>query len=86
MKLRVTSANGTAGYGVDEMVAPINLILNSIWSKVDISFNGKRVYSSGHSYPHRAYIESILNLGFDCKKGQLSASEGFKIRPGNLTL
>jgi len=74
VKVRITSANGEAGYGVDDQVAPVNLLIQSMWSKLDVSFNGKRISSSGHTYPFRAYIETALNFGNDVKNGQLSAS------------
>ena len=74
VKVRITSADGDNGYGQNAMVAPVNLLLQSMWSKLDVSFNGKRVSSSGHSYPFRAYIETLLNFGKDVKTGQLSAS------------
>ena len=74
VKVRIVSPDGQRGYGDDEMVAPVNLLLQAMWSKLDISFNGKRVGSSGHFYPYRSYIETILNFGSDVKRGQLSAS------------
>ena len=83
VKLRITSADGENGYAQDDMVAPVNLILQSMWSKLDVSFNGKRVSSSGHTYPYRAYFETALNLGSDVKKGQLSASGWREDTPGH---
>ena len=83
VKARITSANGENGYPDAEMVAPVNLILQSMWSKLDVSFNGKRVSSSGHTYPYRAYVESTLNLGSDVKRGQLSASGWHADTPGH---
>ena len=77
VKTRITSADGEEGYNDDDMVAPVNLLLQSMWSKLDISFNGKRVSSSGHTYPFRAYAETALNMGNDVKTGQLSASGWF---------
>ena len=74
VKVRIISPDGNRGYTNDEMVAPVNLLLQAMWSKLDISFNGKRVSSSGHFYPFRSYIETILNFGRDVKRGQLSAS------------
>ena len=74
VKVRITSADGDDGYEQNDMVAAVNLLLQSMWSKLDVSFNGKRVSSSGHSYPFRAYIETLLNFGKDVKTGQLSAS------------
>ena len=74
VKVRITNAAGNGGYGQNDMVAPVNLLLQSMWSKLDVSFNGKRVSSSGHSYASRAYIESLVNFGNDVKTGQLSAS------------
>ena len=82
VKARVTSANGENGYGALDMVAPVNLILQSMWSKLDVSFNGKRVSSSGHTYPYRAYIETTLNVGNDAKTGHLSASGWGMDTPG----
>ena len=77
VKVRITTPDGDAGYGEGDMVAPINLLLQSMWSKLDISFNGKRVSSSGHSYAHRAYVETLFNFGEDVKNGQLSAAGWF---------
>ena len=74
VKVRITNAAGDEGYGADAMVAPINLLLQSMWSKLDISFNGKRVSGSGHSYAYRGYLETLMNFGADVKTGQLSAS------------
>ena len=74
IKARITTADGEEGHTDDHMVAPVNLVLQSMWSKLDVSFNGKRVSSSGHTYPYRAYVETALNSGLDTKKGQLSAS------------
>ena len=62
VKARITSDDGEEGYDDDDMVAPVNLLLQSMWSKLDISFNGKRVSSSGHTYPFRAYAETALNM------------------------
>lgn len=83
IKARITTADGEAGYADNLMVAPVNLILQSMWSKLDVSFNGKRVSSSGHTYPYRAYVETALNSGQDTKKGQLSASGWHADSPGH---
>ena len=70
VKIRITNALN-AGYGEANMVAPVNLILQSMWEKIDVFFNGKRVSSSGQTYPYKAYLESLLNLSSDVKKGTI---------------
>ena len=35
VKIRIIEALGNGGYGADAMVAPVNLILHSMWKKVD---------------------------------------------------
>ena len=73
-KIRVLTPHGNVGYPDTAMVAPVNNILHSMFSKVDVLLNGKTVCSSDHHYAHRAYLESLLNFGPDTKNGELSAS------------
>ena len=53
-------------------IAPVNLILHSLFSSVDISLNGTLITSSTNTYPYRAYLETLLNYGNDAKSSQLN--------------
>ena len=55
-------------------VTPVNKLLHSLFSKVDVMLNGKTVCSSDYHYAHRAYVETLLNFRPDTKKGELTAS------------
>ncbi|GBM14486.1 Uncharacterized protein F54H12.2 [Araneus ventricosus] len=67
-----------------DKVAPVNLLLHSLFSQVDVSLNDRLISASSNLYPFRSYIESLLNYGSDYKKSFLT-SEGFhKDTPGSL--
>lgn len=74
---KVVKADGSK-LSADEVVAPINLFLHSLFSQVDISLNERNISSSTNTYPYRAYIETLLNYGEDAKKSLLSCEGFFK--------
>lgn len=51
---------------------PVNNLLHSLFSQVDIYFNQKLVTQPNNFYPYRAYIENCLNYGMDAKDTLLS--------------
>ena len=61
---------------------PVNNILHSLWSSVDVKLNHTLVSSSGTNYMYKALIENLLNYSSDTKKIQLS-SVGFSGESGN---
>lgn len=75
VKLRVTKKDGKPLLDTD-LVSPANLPLHSLFSQVDVSLNGRNITNSSHTYPYRAYIETLLNYGRDAKMGPLTM-EGF---------
>lgn len=62
--------------------SPVNNLLSSLFSQVDVSFNQKTVSSSGSTYPYRAYIESLLNYGVDAASTHRGSSLWFLDSPG----
>ena len=56
--------------------APIDFILHSMWSSVDIKLNNNLISESGTNYMYKALIESLLTYNDNTKKIQL-ANEGF---------
>ena len=51
----------------DAPVAPVNLMLHSMFSQVDVSLNEKLVTPSKNTYPYRAYLETLLSYGQEAK-------------------
>ena len=44
-------------------IGPVNFLLNSIFSQIDVYLNGKPVGTPNTHYAYRAYIETLLNYG-----------------------
>ena len=83
VKVRVTTPDEDVGYPEDNLVAPVNNLLHSMFNKVDVILNGKTVCSSDYHYAHRAYVETLLSFGSDTKQGELSASFWHEDTPGH---
>ena len=63
-------------------VGPVNLLLHSLFSQVDVHLNDKLVSSSSNTYPYRAYIETLVNYGKAAKETQLTAAGWYKDTAG----
>ena len=85
VKAKILKNDGTS---IDEKskVGPVNLLLHSMFSQVDISLNERLVSSSNNTYPYRAMIETLLNHGYDEKTSQLSSELFFKDTAGRLNV
>ena len=59
-----------------ETGTPIDFILHSMWSSVDIKMNNNLVSESGTNYMNKALMEALLTNDENTKKIQLS-NEGF---------
>ena len=67
-----------------ETGTPIDLILHSMWSSVDIKMNNNLVSESGTNYMYKALMETLLSYDENTKKIQL-ANEGFTGDSGDFT-
>ena len=65
-----------------ETATPIDLILHSLWSSVDIKLNHTLVSTSGTDYMYKAMIETLLNYSSETKANQLPII-GFSGDSGN---
>jgi len=83
LKIQIVKSDGTA-LADDNTVAPINYIFGSMFNQVDLSLGGTMVSSSNNLYPHRAYLETLLNYGMDAKKSQLQMGFYIKDEAGSL--
>ena len=76
VKCKVIKVAGGANLDADTAVAPVNLLLHSLFESVDVSVNGTKVNDSDTLYAYRAYIESILGYSQDVLETR-AVSEGF---------
>ncbi|XP_071033093.1 uncharacterized protein F54H12.2-like isoform X1 [Parasteatoda tepidariorum] len=77
VKAKIVKTNNTA-ITKDDVIGPVNLFLHSLFSQVDVSLNDSTVSNSSNTYPYRAYIETLLNHGYDSKTSQLTAELFYK--------
>ena len=67
-----------------ETGTPIDFILHSMWSSVDIKMNNNLVSESGTNYMYKALMETLLSYDENTKKIKL-ANEGFTGDSGDFT-
>ena len=85
VKINIQKEDGTAFDKSSERMEsglPIDLILHSMWSSVDIKMNHTLVSTSGTDYMYKALLETLLNYSENAKKIQL-ANAGFSGDSGN---
>jgi len=83
VKAKIVAANGN-NLAADAGVGPVNNLLHSLFSEVDVKVNGTLVTSTNNTYTYRAYLENLLTYGADAKKSQLQASMYYKDTAGNM--
>ena len=65
-------------------VAPVNLLLQSMFSQVDVSLNEKLITPSTNTYPYRAYLETLLSYGPAAKDSWLQCELWHKDTSGQM--
>ena len=83
VKVKVLRADNTPITNTDQ-VGPVNLLLHSLFSEVDISLNDTVVTSSNNTYAYRAYLETLLSYGPSAKKSQLTSALYYKDVAGHM--
>ena len=78
------SVRGVTNPEEDDKVAPVNNWVQSLFSKVDVSLNGKKVSSLSSTNAYRAYIETLLNFGKVFKKTFLTNSMWYNGTAGHI--
>ena len=72
VKLRVEKQDGEA-WDPDESGLPIDMILHTMWSSVDVTLNNIQVSGAGGNYMYKAAIECLLNYSKNTKDIQLQS-------------
>jgi len=76
--------NNNADLQGDSTVGPVNLMLHSMFSQVDVSLNDTLISSSTNTYPYKAMLETLLSYGEDAKKSQLTSEMFYKDDAGRM--
>ena len=77
VKAKITQADGTDIAG-EAQVGPVNLLLLSLFSDIDVSLNKTPVTSSNNTHAYRAYIETLLSYGTTAKQSPLTSQLYYK--------
>jgi len=82
VKVKIVNEDGSDTEATD-LVCPINNILHSLWSEVEIKISGKTVSLSNNCYPYKAYLQTLLSSSYGAKVSHLAA-QGFRQDDGNV--
>ena len=79
LKVKITRPGENTPFPQDNTVAtalPVDNVLHSLWSDVQVKLNGTLVCTSNTNYAYKAYIESLLKYNTMAKENQLTM-QGF---------
>lgn len=77
VKLKVKHADGTV-LDEDEPVAPVNLLLQSLYSQVSVYLQNQLVSSTNNHYAYKSMMRTLLNYGTEAKTSQLTSQLFYK--------
>ena len=81
LKAKIVNGDGSAigdETDVNNIVAPVNLLLQSLFSQLEVTLNGKIIGHMNTLYPYRAMLETLLNYGREPLTSQLQTSLFYK--------
>ena len=78
LKVQIITSDGKPLQESD-VVAPANLFLHSLFSKIEVKLNGCQVCSmNNYVYPYRAILETLLSYGEEAKTSHLESELFYK--------
>ena len=77
VRAEIVQANGGA-IDANNHVGPVNLLLHSLFSEVDVKLNDTLVSSSNNTYSYRSYLETLLSYGPAAKNSQMTSALYYK--------
>lgn len=81
VRVQITKGDGTL-IDANSHVSPINLLLHSMFSEVELKLNDVIVSSCNGTYPYRAMLETLLSYGSAAKQSQLTCALYYKDTAG----
>ncbi|CAC5368822.1 unnamed protein product [Mytilus coruscus] len=79
VKAKIVKGDGTS-LTENEYVGPVNLFLQSMFSQVDVTMQGRMISSTTSHYPYKAMIQTLLCYGNGAKTSQLTSQFWVKRR------
>jgi hypothetical protein len=73
LKAKLTKEDGTKATD-HKLVAPINLVLYTMFNHVDVLLNNVAVSSHKHNYPYKVYLQTLLSYSNTTKSAELQAA------------
>jgi hypothetical protein len=70
---KFTKGDGADLTGANSTSTPMNNILHTLFSEINVSLNGKVVTLGTDTYPYKAYLEKLLSYSPDTLKTQMKA-------------
>jgi len=83
VKAKIVKGDGSKLETTD-YVGPVNLFLQSMFSQVEVTMQGKLVTSTTSHYPYKAMIQTLLSYGDEAKTSQLTSQLWEKDTAGHL--
>jgi len=83
VKSKIVKGDGS-NLAATEYVGPINLFLQTMFSQIEVTMQGKLVTSTTSHYPYKAMIQTLLSYGNGAKTSQLTSQLWEKDIPGHL--
>ena len=71
LKVKVVRGNG-GNLRQEDDIGPVNLLLHSLFSEVDLFLNGVQITSPSGCYAYQAYLQTLLSYSSAVKKTQLA--------------
>lgn len=83
VKAKIVKGDGSKLETTD-YVGPVNLFLQSMFSQVEVTMQGKLATSTTSHYPYKAMIQTLLSYGDEAKTSQLTSQLWEKDTAGHL--
>ena len=84
MPSNVGARQSEVKHGAVPSIRPVNNLLHSLFSQVNVYLNQKLVSPPNNAYAYRAYIETLLNYGPAAKKSHLTSALWYDDTPSNM--
>ena len=81
--VKITAADG-ANIAEAAAIGPVNLLMRSLFSQVDVALNDRLISSSKNTYTYRAYLETLPNYGKEAKESQPISVMWYKDTSGKM--
>ena len=86
VQVKIVNATGNANLIEDDLIAPVNNWLHSMFSDVMVTIHETVVEGGDHHYPYKAFLSNLLMHNSGSKKTQLAASGWYKDTTGKMNV